>query len=71
MLLPCTFMCLRSDDGCVYDLSQPRTLQLYGLSDVCTCECFFRSELLANRRSQPSNSHLNGFSPIKTQNQIK
>lgn len=28
-----------------------------------TCECFLRSEELANRRSQPSCSHLNGFSP--------
>ena len=61
--LQCTFMCLRSELGCVYDLSQPRILQLYGLSLVCTCECFLRSELFANRRSQPSYSHLNGFSP--------
>lgn len=25
---PCTFMCFRSDDGCVYDLSHPCTRQL-------------------------------------------
>lgn len=30
---------------------------------MCTCECFLRSLLLAKRRSQPSNSHLKGFSP--------
>lgn len=64
---PCTFMCLRSDEGCVYDLSQPCTRQLYGLSDVCTCECFFLSEEFANRRSQPAYSHLNGFSPVDKQ----
>lgn len=51
----------------MYDLSQPDILQLYGLSEVCTCECFFLSELLANLRSHPSYSHLNGFSPVKTQ----
>lgn len=45
----------------MYDLSH--TLQMYGLSDVCTCMCFFLSLLLAKRLSQPSNSHLNGFSP--------
>ena len=39
------------------------TLQTYGLSVMCTFECFFLSELLANRRSHPLNSHLNGFSP--------
>lgn len=44
------------------------TLQLYGLSEVWTWECFFRSELFANRRSQPSNSHLNGFSPVTKRN---
>lgn len=33
---------------------------------MCTCECFFLSELLANLRSHPSYSHLNGFSPAKT-----
>lgn len=44
-------------------MSQPRTLHVYGLSLVCTCECFLRSLLLAKRRSQPSNSHLKGFSP--------
>lgn len=58
-----TFMCFLSEDGCVYDLSQPLTRQLYGLSDVWTWECFFRSEELANLRSHPSCSHLNGFSP--------
>lgn len=36
---------------------------MYGLSDVCTCECFFLSEELANLLSQPSYSHLKGFSP--------
>lgn len=51
----------------MYDLSQPDIRQLYGLSEVCTCECFFRSELLANLRSHPSYSHLNGFSPVKIQ----
>lgn len=56
-------MCFLNDDGCVYDLSQPGTRQLYGLSDVCTCECFFLSDELAKRRSHPSCSHLNGFSP--------
>ncbi len=56
-----TFMCFRRELGCVYDLSH--TLQMYGLSDVCTCMCFFLSLLLAKRLSQPSNSHLNGFSP--------
>lgn len=60
-------MCFRNDDGCVYDLSHPFTRQLYGLSDVCTCECFLRSDELANRRSQPSCSHLNGFSPVNQQ----
>lgn len=60
-----TFICFRSDDGWVYDLSQPFTRQLYGLSDVCTCECFFRSDELANLLSQPSCSHLKGFSPEK------
>lgn len=59
-------MCFLSELGWVYDLSQPDILQLYGLSEVCTCECFFRSELLANLRSHPSYSHLNGFSPAKT-----
>ena len=56
-----TFMCFLRELGCVYDLSH--TLQMYGLSDVCTCMCFFLSLLLAKRLSQPSNSHLNGFSP--------
>lgn len=64
--LPCTFMCLRSELGCVYDLSHPLILQQYGLAELWTCECFFRSELFAKRRSQPSFSHLNGFSPIYT-----
>ena len=58
-----TFMCFRKELGCVYDLSQPRILQLYGLSEVWTCECFFLSDELANLRSQPSYSHLKGFSP--------
>jgi len=44
-------------------LSQPAARHTYGLSVVCTCECFFRSELLAKRRPQPTNSHLNGLSP--------
>ena len=35
-LLQCTFICFRNELGCVYDLSHPRTLQLYGLSDVWT-----------------------------------
>lgn len=35
------------------------------MSEVCTCMCFFRSLLFANRLSQPSNSHLKGFSPKK------
>lgn len=61
-----TFMCFLRELGWVYDLSQPDIRQLYGLSEVCTCECFFRSELLANLRSHPSYSHLNGFSPVKT-----
>lgn len=63
-----TFMCFLNDDGCVYDLSQPGTRQLYGLSDVCTCECFFLSDELAKRRSHPSCSHLNGFSPGRERN---
>ena len=57
------FMCFRKELGWVYDLPQPSTLQMYGLSEVCTCMCFFRSDELAKRRSQPGNSHLNGFSP--------
>ena len=60
-----TFMCFLRLDGCVYDLSHPLTLQLYGLSDVWTWLCFFRSLELAKRRSQPSNSHLKGFSPAR------
>lgn len=56
-----TFICFLRELGCVQDLSH--TLQIYGLSDVCTCMCFFLSLLFANRLSQPSNSHLNGFSP--------
>ena len=60
-----TFMCFLRLDGWVYDLSQPLTLQLYGLSDVCTWLCFFLSLELAKRRSHPSNSHLKGFSPEK------
>ena len=31
-----TFMCFLRLEGWVYDLSHPLTLQLYGLSDVCT-----------------------------------
>lgn len=61
-----TFMCFLRELGCVYDLSH--TLQMYGLSDVCTCMCFFLSLLLAKRLSQPSNSHLNGFSPAGLNN---
>ena len=65
-----TFMCFLRELGCVYDLSH--TLQMYGLSDVCTCMCFFLSLLLAKRLSQPSNSHLNGFSPagLNTQREL-
>jgi len=62
-------MCFRRELGWVYDLSH--ILQRYGLSDVCTCMCFLRSLLFANRLSQPSNSHLNGFSPRKQQQQHK
>lgn len=58
-----TFMCFLKELGCVYDLSH--SLHRYGLSDVWTCMCFFRSLLLAKRLSQPSNSHMNGFSPEK------
>lgn len=64
-------MCFLKDDGCVYDLSQPGTRQLYGLSDVCTCECFFLSDELAKRRSHPSCSHLNGFSPAKSKEKVE
>ena len=39
------------------------TLQTYGLSVIWTFECFFLSDELANRRSHPAYSHLNGFSP--------
>ena len=60
-----TFMCLRSELGCVYVLSQPSTRHVYGLSVVCTNMCFLRSDELAKRRSQPGNSHLNGFSPVE------
>ena len=60
-------MCFLRLEGWVYDLSHPLTLQLYGLSDVWTWLCFLRSLELAKRRSQPSNSHLNGFSPEKKQ----
>lgn len=66
-----TFMCFLNDDGCVYDLSQPGTRQLYGLSDVCTCECFFLSDEFANLRSHPSCSHLNGFSPARDKKMLK
>ena len=41
------------------------TLQTYGLSVIWTFECFFLSDELANRRSHPAYSHLNGFSPEK------
>ena len=58
-----TFMCFLRLEGCVYDLSHPLTLQLYGLSEVWTWLCFLRSLEFAKRRSQPSNSHLKGFSP--------
>ena len=60
---PWIFKCFLREDGWVYVLSHPRTLHVYGLSVVCTCMCFFRSLELANRRSQPSISHSNGFSP--------
>lgn len=63
-----TFMCFLSELGCVQDLSHPIILQLYGLSLVCTWECFFLSEELANLLSQPLCSHLNGFSPTTTNN---
>lgn len=49
----------------MYDLSQPFIRQKYGFSDVCTWECFLRSDEFANLRSHPSCSHLNGFSPEK------
>lgn len=64
-------MCLRKELGCVYDFSHPLILQQYGLAELWTCECFLRSELLANRRSQPSFSHLKGFSPSKTKEKEK
>lgn len=64
-----TFMCFLKELGCVYDLSH--SLHRYGLSDVWTCMCFFRSLLLAKRLSQPSNSHRNGFSPERKRSFLK
>jgi len=63
-IFPCSFMCLRSEDGCVYVLLQPSTLHMYGLSEVCTCECFLRSDEFANLLPHPANSQTNGLSPV-------